>query len=349
MALDLSKALDCVSHDRLIVKLDMCGVRGLPLALLNSYVSNRKQCVSGLNENSEFINIHHGVPQGSVLGPLLYLIYVNDFSQHMSSTKHVLFADDTTLLCSHNNIETLKLMSLEKEALAQNWFTCNRLKLNHDKTQRLIISSNNSLCNGDNVKLLGIHIDDKLNWNAHTEHLVRKLSSINFLLRKLQPILDTAVLKNSYFALFHSHLCYAVTVWGNSYNSIRVFRQQKKAIRIITSSKSRDHCRPLFLELNIMPLPSLFIYFSLIIIHERVSTLPKNADIHEHATRSAGSLRLPRFRLEMSSKNSLNLNLYNHLPNNLKMLNQSSFKRRVKRIMLRHCFYSVDEYLQTPL
>lgn len=345
---DLSKAFDCVSHDTLMEKMRLCGIRGLPLTLFQSYIKNRKQCVTIKNKNSEFLDITHGVPQGSVLGPLLFLIYINDFSHFMNPIKSIMFADDTTILCSDRNIDNLMELSSRNEQLAQDWFTLNELKLNQEKTQRLVISSNKNITTGANVKLLGIYLDDNLNWSSHIEHLNQKLASTCFLLRKLKAIVDFATLKNTYFSLFHSKLCYAVVLWGNSNHAIKSFRQQKKAIRIILNVNYREPCQPLFIKLGIMPLPSLFIYYSLIGIHKDVSNFSTHSDYHDYNTRTGGLLKNPRYRLTLSTKNSPNLKLYNHLPEQIKQLNLLSFKHKVKQFILQYCFYSNDEYLQTP-
>ena len=345
---DLSKAFDCVSHDQLIDKLQRCGVRGLPISLFKSYLLNRQQCVAIGNNKSGFLNIKHGVPQGSILGPLLFLVYMNDFPQSMVPYKSFLFADDTTLLCSERNISNLLQLSSNIEIQAKNWFTLNKLTLNEEKTQRLVISSNKNVSKGEHVKLLGIYLDDNLTWVNHIEQLNKKLSSTIFLFRKLKCILEFDTLKNTYFSLFHSRLCYAVILWGNSSHALKVFRQQKKAIRILVNVGFTEHCQPIFIKLGIMPLPSLYIYYSLIEIHRGVSGLSTQQDYHDHNTRASGLLRLPRYRLTLSAKNSLNLNLYNHLPPHVKQLNLLSFKKNIKRFVLKYCFYSVDEYLKTP-
>ena len=154
--------------------------------------------------------------------------------------------------------------------------------------------------------------------------------------------------KNTYFSLFHSKLGYAVVLWGNSHHSLKTFRLQKKIVRILVNVNFRERCQPIFIEQGIMPLPSIYIYYSLIEIHRDVYNFSTHSDFHEHKTCSAGLLRNPRYRLSVSVKNSLNLNLYNHQPLHIKELNQIAFKARIQQFILQHCFYSIDEYLQTP-
>lgn len=166
---DLSKAFDCVNHNILLGKLSKYGVRGKPLELLVSYLTNRTQCVIVNSEQSTFLKIKHGVPQGSILGPFLFTEYINDLPDALAPSISTLFADDTSVLNRGHNHEDLLQKSrcaIEKATL---WFTTNMLKLNTDKTQYLLVSSNLRKRKGDWVILFGIRIDDELTWyqNEH--------------------------------------------------------------------------------------------------------------------------------------------------------------------------------------
>lgn len=344
---DLTKAFDCVSHSILLEKMSLYGIRGLPLCLFDSYLNNRRQSVCLHNLTSSTLNIKHGVPQGSVLGPFLFLIYINDLCNHLTTPSCVVFADDTTIICQNNDINNLHDESSRIANKAENWFTSNKLKLNPDKSQRLVFSTNRTLIRGSSANWLGIILDDSLSWSQHIDALRNKLSSATFVLRQLKSF-NFDVLKNVYFSLFHTHLNYGVILWGSSPNAIKIFRQQKIAIRILANAKYRDHCRPFFLKFKIMTLPSLYIYSVLLEIHKKINNYSTQSEIHDYNTRSANLLRVPRFRLCKSTKNSLDLRLYNGIPENIKSLNILRFKKEIKKFLVKHCFYSVEDYLNTP-
>ena len=255
---DLSRAFHCVSHEILVEKLHYYGIRGLPLNLFHSYLNNRKQCVSVSNTISELCEIKHGVPQGSVLGPILFTLYLNDFFHFMMPTKCLAYANDTSILDFNFSYSNLNSDCLKSVLRASDWFSVNKLKLNEDKTRKIIFSTNNSIVNGCSIKILGITLDDTLSWSNHIEELANKLSSSIFLLRRLKTFLCFNTLKNCYFALFHSQISYATILWGGSSQSVRIFRLQKKAVRLIDNVGWRDHCQPIFKKLGIMPVPSLY-------------------------------------------------------------------------------------------
>lgn len=345
---DLTKAFDCVSHNVLIEKMGLYGIRGLPLCLLESYLKNRSQSVCLNNATSTSLVLKHGVPQGSVLGPFLFLIYINDLCNYLTTKSCVLFADDTTLISQNKDINNLFHDSSRIECNADNWFLSNKLKLNPDKSQRLIFSTNRTLNTGTSVNMLGIILDDGLSWSHHIDSLRNKLSSATFVLRQLKNKFSFDVLKNVYYSLFHTHLNYGVILWGASSHALKIFRQQKIAIRILANAQFRDHCRPFFHKFKIMTLPSLYIYSVLLEIHKNKNKYSTQSEIHDYNTRSAHMLRIPRLRLCKSSKNSLNLKLYNKMPENIKSLNTLCFKKEVKKFLSEHCFYSIDEYFNTP-
>ena len=346
---DLSKAFDCVSHDVLLDKLEYLGVNGPPLSLLKSYLTNRKQSVAQNGILSSKLSVLSGVPQGSVLGPLLFIIYMNDFAVSMLPSHSILYADDSTLLISSRSPEQLgddASLALER---AEKWFAANSLKMNPNKTQSIEFNFSHSSSEIEAVKLLGITIDSALKWKCHVEELCGRLSRSIFLLRSLKRSFSTSVLITAYFANFHPILSYGVVLWGGSSCAESAFRIQKRAVRTIEGVGPRTSCKPIFFKHRIMPLPCIYLYRVLLEIHRNSGTLPVLSYNHSYNTRSANTtLLLNRHRLVSSSRNSLDLRLYNKLNNDFKKLPHVVFKRRIRAYLLEKCFYSVREYIEAP-
>jgi hypothetical protein len=273
---DLSKAFDYVNYDILLAKLEFYGVKGHAHKLITSYLKNRYQRVTTRSNcsntcNSEWDEVKRGVPQGSVLGPLLFLIYINDLP---GSINHIclptLFADDTNIICTQLNYSNFKE---EIETILQNtnkWFLTNLLHLNLKKktnfvqffvkkaknTLNSIAYEKNYILNSDSTSFLGLILDETLSWKLHIDQLCSKLKSACFILRTLSSLLTQQNMKIIYFSYFHSIMTYGVIFWGNSMERNNVFKLQKRAIRLITNSSSRTSCRRLFKELGILPLQS---------------------------------------------------------------------------------------------
>ena len=195
--LDLSKAFDTVDRTLLLKKLEHYGIRGKPLELFASYLSDRKQCTIINGTLSELLSIDLGVPQGSNLGPLLFIIFINDLPG-ASSLITKLFADDTCLLFSANTVAGLQNIANRELNKIENWMTSNKLTLNHTKTKFMIISKNgrsaaiNIHLNGhlieqvNSIEYLGITIDSSLNWKCQ----LKKLRQIYHKHRESSPKCD---------------------------------------------------------------------------------------------------------------------------------------------------------------
>lgn len=341
---DLSKAFDCVSHELLLEKLFRYGVRGLPLRLLQSYLHNRQQSVYVNGSKSCFETIKCGVPQGSVLGPLLFVIYINDLYHYVSPVKCTLYADDTSFIVSNKDIVSLNNSLIKLNTEANSWFENNTLKLNVEKTQKLILSTNPLITVGNTVKILGITVDDQLTWTSHVNLLTKKLASATFALRRLSNLLHISSLVSAYYSLVHSHLSYGVLLWGNSSSAIKAFRSQKKAIRVIAKAGYFDHCKPIFQRFRIMPLPTLYIYYQLLEIHKNKELFILNSDVHTYPTRNCDHIRPNRYKYKKSATNSLDVGLYNVLPVSVKNSTFSKFKQTIKNYLCKFCFYSTHEY-----
>lgn len=345
MLCDLTKAFDCVSPGILLKKMDKYGVRGTPLKLFNSYLTNRSQYVD-LNEKQSTVLLQNfGVPQGSVLGPILFLIYINDLPSFMTHSSTLLFADDTTLYTTDKELSVARNRMADAVEQASLWFAANKLLLNNSKTQVITLTTDKRIPVQDPVCLLGITLDQHLTWGPQIDRACSRVSSGLYALRKLVGLVSTDVLKTAYFALVHSHLIYGITLWGEASEFCRLFVLQKRAIRIMVQTGPREHCSPWFRKLRILTLPCEYIYRTCLCIHPKAASLPTPADLHNHGTRGRNLLSVPPSRTCTSAKNKINLKVFNALPDNLKTLTCTQFKLKLKWLLMDRAFYSIEEFL----
>ena len=265
---DLEKAFDTVNHKILITKLNHYGVRGTVNNWFLSYLSQRQQRLTLNGSSSPYLDISCGVPQGSILGPLLFLVYINDMHE---ATKHSIvhhFADDTNLLCSSKDPKDLRKKLNEDLRLLYEWLCSNRLSLNVSKTEFIIFKpakkvlrdritlrlNGVTLFESRKIKYLGLIMDDKLSWKHHVNELRKKLNRTVGIIYGLKKYCNESILKSMYYALFHSYLMYGLSIWGLASRNLTKPIQllQKKVIRIITNSDYLAHTQPLFKSLKIL-------------------------------------------------------------------------------------------------
>ena len=227
VCLDLSKAFDTVNHNILLGKLHHLGFRGIVHDWFKSYLSNRVNYVSIGDCNSVARQITVGVPQGSNLGPLLFLLYINDMKNSSPSLKFINFADDTTVYSIGSNMNEMYDVLAAELLRVGEWLYANRLSLNIDKTSYMIVTnrkfdekelalSGKIIQKTNSIKFLGVTIDDRLSFNEHVRDLVKRISMSTGLLYRVSTLVPLKVKLNAYYALIYSRISYAITVWGKS-------------------------------------------------------------------------------------------------------------------------------------
>ena len=252
---DLQKAFDTVNHEILLQKLGYYGIRGTVNDWFVSYLSGRTQYVSLLGYKSTVLHIRHGVPQGSVLGPLLFLIYLNDLHNAIKYSKVYHFADDTNLLNISDSPNKLqKQLNIDLKLLYK-WLLANKISLNCAKTEFIIFHkpghkptfdfrikmNGHRVRPSDHIKYLGIYLDSTLSGHSHCENLTKKLKRANGMLSKIRHYVPATELRSIYYAIFSSHMVYGSQVWGQSIttHTEKVFKLQNRAIRIISFADFR--------------------------------------------------------------------------------------------------------------
>jgi hypothetical protein len=249
LLIDFSKAFDMVDHKILISKLSHYGIRGIALKLFESYLDGRRQSVTINNEKSEDKPLIHGVPQGSILGPLLFVIYINDMPNIQKLTKFILYADDANIIIVGNNAHEIITKYHELSNLLSKWVDCNGLLLNLKKTKYMLFSNisvgdltnyqptmNNRPIEQEHVaKFLGVLVDDRLQWTHHIKSLSTKIHRNCGILYRMKGILPQSAMLVLYHSFIQSHLNYCSLIWGmGSKNSLKtLFVGQKKAIRAL--------------------------------------------------------------------------------------------------------------------
>lgn len=325
---DFSKAFDCVDHSLLLVKLQNLGFSESSLCWIRSYLTGRQQCVRVDDRTSTFKSVSSGVPQGSILGPLLFSLYINDISSVLSFTKHHMYADDLQIYahsCVSTLNETITRINLDIENLVK-WTKNHGLKLNEDKTQPIIICSSRLhtkfniynikqiLVNGNplpfctSVKNLGVIFNQNMTWEEEVLSVCKKASGSIHSLKQLQYFLPVKIKLRLVKALVFPHFIYCNSVYNDMTvalaNKLQVC--QNYCIRFVFNLKYDDHISQYYIQNSILKLADLRLLKILSILFLVLNDgNPKylaqnfqyNSKIGAKETRSASSiLRIPLHR-----------------------------------------------------
>ena len=352
-----------VNHQILLKTLEAYGIRGLPLNCFSSYLTNRQQYVTLESPKQTMVC---GIPQGSSLGPLLFLIYINDISNCSDKVSIRIFADDTNIFASSKSIKDLEILINEEKV--KKWCDLNKLSINIKKTNYMIVKSSNKkitenininitnkdgtiycLERKDHIKYLGMLIDEELSWKYHIAYICSRLARNIGIFYKLRYYMTLAQLKQLYYSLIYSYISYAILAWGSTYKTQikKVQIKQNTVIRVIffaiTYGQNTESAFPFMRLLDILDVESLYklqiLKFAYLwqrnelpdIFHDYFQFA---CDVHSYNTRYATRKNFykPRTRTNIGkqSVSSIAVDLWQELPCHLKDLPHFSFSRKVK-------------------
>ena len=271
--IDPSKSFDTLDHKIMLSKLRVYGVTGIELDFCTTCLLRRVQYVKYSGVCSQKLPISTGVPPGSYLGPLLFLIYINDFPTVSNSLNILMYADDTTLFCNFDNTQNEFTINNELDKLdnVYRWLCSNKLSLNVSKTKYMFHTPGRKVIFPDlkinnitidrvtDFKFLALIISSNLKWNKHIDHISNKVSKVIGVMFRLKYIVHCDMLQTLYNSLIMPHFHYCLLAWGSTIkNGHKLHLLQKKAVRIIDNSHYITHTNPIFKKLHMVKVTDMF-------------------------------------------------------------------------------------------
>jgi len=369
---DFSKAFDSISHEMLLEKLKRYGVVGVPLKWIESFLSNRRQKVQiEVVKNGNLIDYvfsdlkdnNTGIGQGSLLGPNFFTIFINDLAFISLLAFIIFYADDSNSLLKEKTTAALYNNAKLSNSCFENWAADHSLQLNSAKTavvqfhkpRRVLKTSpvlfldKKALQTSDTTKFLGVTIDETLEYKLQCTDLISKLSSAPFMFVVLRRnINNLSLLKSVYYANVQSHLQFGIICWGESVSFLEVFKIQKKVIRALLGYRYKRTniplipCKDLFISLEILTLPSLFIFECAKFYRKHPNYFSLNSNTHSYNTRRNTDISIP----ENYKSPKINVaSIYNKLPRVIKEIKSYNvFVKKLKKMLVEKCYYCVKDY-----